>query len=101
MDLALEMKKILRNKSRCDKYGFGTELRNRSLAILTFVVRANSSDNKREVLEEIRITIEELKHLLLITNKIKARIPVYSWKLQRAVQLELFKTEERKRNEYK
>ena len=36
-----------------------------------------------------------------ITNKIKARIPVYSWKLQRAVQLELFKTEERIRNEKK
>jgi len=36
-----------------------------------------------------------------ITNKIKAMIPVYSWKLQRAVQLELFKTEEKIRNEKK
>jgi hypothetical protein len=99
MDLALEMEKTVRNMSRYDKYGIGTELRKRSLAILSFVVRANSSDNKREVLEEIRITIEELKQLLLITNKIKARIPVYSWKLQKSIQLELFKTEERKRNE--
>ena len=174
MDLALEMEKTVRNMSRYDKYGIGTELRKRSLAILSFVVQANSSDNKREVLEEIRIKIEELKQLLFlgketkalpsliikkgrfyeiigkdaedlailnrlksyyrkgriqygfrtnrirkilysmkvhymsgvlireteeITNKIKARIPVYSWKLQKSVQLELFKTEERKRNE--
>ena len=85
MDLALEMEKTVRNMGRSDKYGIGTELRKRSLAILSYVVRTNSSYNKREVLEEIRITIEELKQLLLITIKIKARVPVYSWKLQRAV----------------
>ena len=30
-----------------------------------------------------------------ITNKIKARIPIFSWRLRKSVQLELFKTEER------
>ncbi len=58
--------------SRYDKYGIGTELRKRSLAILFFVVRTNSIDNKREVIEEIRITIEELKQLLFLGKETKA-----------------------------
>ena len=171
MDLAMEMEKTVRNMSRYDKYGIGTELRKRSLAILSFVVRANSTDKKREVLEKIRITIEEVKQLLFlgketkalpsftifkkffeivgtdaeelaiqnhlkpyykrrkkhygfrrhrlrkilysmktnymsgvlvretdeITDKIKARIPVYSWKLRKPVQLELFSKEGRRK----
>ena len=72
MDLALEMEKTVRNMSRYDKYGIGTELRKRSLAILSYVVRANSMDNKKEVLEEIRITIEELKQLLFLGKETKA-----------------------------
>ena len=36
-----------------------------------------------------------------IIDKIKARIPLFSWKLQRVIQLELFKKEERFRNEKK
>ena len=77
MDLALEMEKTLRNMSRYDKYGIGTELRKRSLAILSFVVRANSTDKKKEVLEEIRITIEELKQLLFLGKETKA-LPSFS-----------------------
>jgi len=72
MDLALEMEKTVRNMSRYDKYGIGTELRKRSLSILSFVLRENSSDHRREVLEEIRITIEELKQLLFIEKETKA-----------------------------
>ena len=72
MDLALEMEKTVRNMSRYDKYGIGAELRKRSLAILSFVVRANSTDKKKEVLEEIRITIEELKQLLFLGKETKA-----------------------------
>ena len=72
MDLTLEMEKTIRNMSQYDKYGIGTEIRNRSLDILSFVIRANSSDNKREVLEEFRTTIEELKQLLFLGKETKA-----------------------------
>ena len=66
MDLALEMEKTVRNMSRYDKYGIGTELRKRPLAILSYVVRENSIDNKREVLKGICNTIKEQKQLLFL-----------------------------------
>ena len=72
MGLALEMEKTLRNMSRYDKYGIGAELRKRLLAILPFVVQANSKDNKKEVLAEIRINIEILKQLLFLGKEAKA-----------------------------
>jgi stage III sporulation protein SpoIIIAA len=71
MDLAQEMEKTIRNMSRYDKYGIETEVRKRSLAILSFVVRGNSTDNKRNVLDEIRTTIEGLKQLLFLGKETK------------------------------
>jgi|LauGreSuBDMM15SN_2_FD.fasta_scaffold61941_3 hypothetical protein len=91
MDLALEMEETVRNMRRYGKYGIGTELRKRSLAILPYGFITNRI---RKILCCMSgVLIRETEE---ITIKIKARISMYSLKLQRAVQLELFKIEERR-----
>ena len=42
-DLAVHMEKIVRNFSRYHKYTLGTELRNKSRAILESIVKANNA----------------------------------------------------------
>ncbi len=72
MDLAIEMEIQVRNMSRYNKYAIGAELRKRTLAILSFVVRANSITDKSPVLEELRIVLEELRQLLFLSKETKA-----------------------------
>lgn len=80
MDLALEMEKTVRNMSRYDKYEIRTELRERYLALLSFILQSNSTDKIKEILEEIRITMEELKQLLFLGKETKALSSFYIFK---------------------
>lgn len=72
MDLAVYMETQVKNMSRYNKYAIGTELRKRSILILSLVARANSIVEKIPVLTELRVTIEELKQILLLAKETKA-----------------------------
>jgi hypothetical protein len=58
IDLAIFMENQVRNMSRYNKYTVGAELRKRTLAALSYVVRANSVYEKIEPLSELRIILE-------------------------------------------
>jgi hypothetical protein len=72
MDLAVYMENQVKNMGKYNKYAIGTELRKRTLSILSLVVRANSQQDKIPVLVELRIVLEELKQLLLLAKETKA-----------------------------
>lgn len=71
-DLLLYFEKIVRKFSRYDKYTIGADLRNTTRAILKLIVRANSSWEKKPVLEEIRTQLEELLILVRVAKEVKA-----------------------------
>lgn len=62
-DLAVHMEKIVRNFSRYHKYTIGTELRNHSQKILTQVIAANNSIQRRPLLLALREELEQFKVL--------------------------------------
>ena len=62
----------MKNFSRYDKYTHGTALRETTRDVVILVVRANNIVDKRPVLEEIRIKLEELKVLLRICKEVQA-----------------------------
>lgn len=72
MDLAVFMENQVRIMSRYNKYTLGAELRKRSLAALSYVVRANSVYEKVGPLIELRITLEELRQLLFLGKETRA-----------------------------
>jgi len=66
------MENQVRHMSRYNKYTVGAELRKRTLAALSYVVRANSVYEKIEPLSELRIVLEELRQLLFLGKETKA-----------------------------
>jgi len=72
LDLAVYFEKIVKNFSRYHKYTVGTELRNLSREILTLIVKANSSYDKKEVLLKVREKLEDLKISIKICKEINA-----------------------------
>ncbi len=60
-DLTLYFEKIVRSFSRYHKYTIGAELRQKSREIVQIIRRANNSDNKAPLLEELREKLEDLK----------------------------------------
>jgi len=72
LDLAVYFEKIVKNFSRYHKYTVGTELRNLSREILTLIVKANSSYDKKEPLVKVREKVEELKISIKICKEINA-----------------------------
>ena len=60
-DLAVHMEKIVRNFSRYHKYTLGTELRNKSRAILEIIVKANNARERAPHLFQLRQELETLK----------------------------------------
>ena len=72
MELAVLMENAVKTMSRYHKYTIGTDLRNRCLALVSLTARANSSEDKQPVLQEMRIVLEELKQILFLAKEIKA-----------------------------
>ncbi|MDI6784525.1 MAG: four helix bundle protein [bacterium] len=70
-DLLVYFEKIVRNFSRYNKYTHGSALRNITRDILLLIIRANNSYDKKPVLEEIRIKIEELKQVIHVCKELQ------------------------------
>ena len=63
---------IVRNFSRYHKYTHGADLRNTMREVIKLIIRTNNSQIKTPVLEELRLTVEELKLLVRICKEVKA-----------------------------
>jgi hypothetical protein len=74
-DLLVYFEKIVKNFSRYNKYTHGKALREIAREILMLIVRANNTYNKRPVLEEVRIKLEELK----VTVRFCLAFPRRAW----------------------
>ena len=72
MELAVYIEKEIKNMSRYNKYVLGAEIRKRTIETLSLVVRANSTYDKVSVLEELRITLEELRQILFLAKETEA-----------------------------
>jgi hypothetical protein len=55
---------IVQHFSRYHKYTHGSDLRNTARAVVKLIIRANNLSDKEQVLEELRVTIEELKVII-------------------------------------
>lgn len=58
-DLALYFEKIVKNFSRYNKYTLGSDLRNKSREICVCIAKANSLVDKKVVLRELVVLVEE------------------------------------------
>jgi len=72
MELAVFMEKAVRDFPRYHKYAIGSDLRNLSKELVTQVIRANSSRNKRDLLTELRDNAEQMKTTIIIGKEVKA-----------------------------
>ena len=63
---------VVRNFSRYNKYTHGSELRNQAKTVINLIVRANNSRIKTPMLEELRISLEEVKLTVRLCKEIKA-----------------------------
>ena len=72
MDLTIYFEKIVRNFSRYHKYTLGSELRQKSRAIVELVIKANSTEERLLLLIELREKLDGLKVLLRICKEVKA-----------------------------
>lgn len=69
-DLALHLEKIVQNFSRYHKYTLGSELRNRSRAVLERIVAANTaSDGRQDQLLALRAELEQIKVLVRLCHQ--------------------------------
>ena len=71
-DLLVYFEKIVKNFSRYNKYTHGKALRKIAREVLMLIVRANNTQNKRPVLEEVRIKLEELKVTVRVCKEVQA-----------------------------
>lgn len=71
MELIIHLEKHIKNMSRSNQYGFGGEMRKKSFKILSFIIRANSTQDRKNILLELRIHLEELKQFFLIGKEIQ------------------------------
>ncbi|MEI7591162.1 MAG: four helix bundle protein, partial [Deltaproteobacteria bacterium] len=62
-DLTVHIEKIVRNFSRYHKYTLGTDLRNKTRAVLEKIIEANNSPDRTEHLMGLRHQLENLKVL--------------------------------------
>jgi len=69
-DLAVHIEKIVRNFDRYHKYGIGTELRERTRAVVERIIRANNADEGRKgLLLELRMELEQLQVLIRLCHE--------------------------------
>ena len=72
METGLYIQHIVRNFSRYNKYSIGLDLRNLSHEIIKLVIKANSKNEKTQVLQELVVSCEMLKTMLLFAKEGKA-----------------------------
>jgi hypothetical protein len=72
LEAAAHFEKVVAGFSRYHKYTLGTELRNKSREALALVVRANSVEDKRAVLLELRQCLEELLIAVRLAKEVQA-----------------------------
>ena len=72
METAVYLQLIVRGFSRYDKYSIGSDLRDMSRKITGLIIRANSSHNKTDILQELVISCEMLKTTIVLAKEIKA-----------------------------
>ncbi len=70
--LVVYFEKIVKNFSRYNKYTHGTALRDLARENLMLIVRANKTYNKRPVLEQVRMKLEELKVMIRVCKEVRA-----------------------------
>ena len=63
---------IVEHFSRYNKYTHGSDLRDTARAVVKLIIRANNLIEKEPVLEELRVTIEEMKLIVRICKEVKA-----------------------------
>jgi hypothetical protein len=63
---------IVRHFLRYHKYTHGSDLRDTALAVIKLIIRGNNLNEKEQALEELRVTIEELKVIIHICKEVKA-----------------------------
>ncbi len=71
-DFLIFCEHTVRNFSRYDKYTHGSDLRNTARQAVKLVIRANGSREKQPHLEELRLTLEEIKLLVRVCKEVKA-----------------------------
>ncbi|RPH48913.1 MAG: four helix bundle protein [Desulfobacteraceae bacterium] len=63
---------VVQHFPRYHKYTHGSDLRGTARTVIKLIIRANNLSDKEQVLEELRVTIEELKVIIRICKEVKA-----------------------------
>ena len=63
---------IVQHFSRYHKYTHGSDLRDTARTVIKLIIRANNQSDKEPALEELRVTIEEIKVIIRICKEVKA-----------------------------
>ena len=71
-DLAVHTEKLVRNFSRYHKYTLGTELRNKTRAVLERIIEANNTPDRLALLLGLRQQLESLKVLSRLCHDAEA-----------------------------
>lgn len=71
-DLLLHIEKVVAGFSRANKFSIGTDLRALARRCLRLIVRANNVRERLPVLEELRVSLEELKVLIRVCKETRA-----------------------------
>ena len=72
MELGIYLQDRVRNFSRYNKYSIGSDLRDLSRDIIRLVIRANSVEEKADVILELVITCEMLKTTIFFAKEARA-----------------------------
>ncbi len=70
-DLVLEMFQLVKDFSREYKFTIGERLKNETMELLILIFRANTREDKREVLKEARENVEVVRLLVRLLKDLK------------------------------
>lgn len=63
---------VVKNFSRYHKYTHGSDLRNGARSLVKLIIRANNSNPKSPLLDELRVAVEEVKLIIRVCKEVKA-----------------------------
>jgi hypothetical protein len=70
-DLLLQLYQVTKNMERDYKFTLGENIKNESTALILLIYRANSTNNKVEILAQAKEKVEVIRLLLRIYNDLK------------------------------